>query len=491
MAIAARPAPAAPEETRFSRSAFKRMLGIMGVGLLVVGAFVEIMPFVLTIANSFKCDPAVTNRPAAFIPVPPFGVECETRDASGQVVARLSADEQAQGATFNPSFNGYQTILSGSGPNINLPRWLLSTLIYAIAVMLMRLVLDSMAGYTLARLKFRGNRAIFFIILGTLLIPRFLLVNQMGLLNTYQGYILVLAADAFGIMLMKQFFENIPRDLEEAGQVDGADRFTAKFFRIVSPIDFNWGSGSPDAAIAADTFSVRWSGRVEPLYSQTYTFFVTHNDGARLWVNGQQVVNNWANQSAAVTSSGTIALTAGVKVDIVLEYYENTGSASVRLEWESSSQARQVIPKAQLYPPEGQLAFTGGNEIYVVNPDGSGDQIWMVNTTAPYSPRRLTNQGSNYVQSWSPDSTRILFLSTRTGNADIFSVDVTSLPPAGQYPTPSQLTSTTQAESYAVWSADARQVAFIRSNDIRLINADGSNPRQFATAGRVESEIVW
>jgi len=116
---------------------------------------------------------------------------------------------------------------------------------------------------------------------------------------------------------------------------------TNGFLRIVSPIDFNWGTGSPDAAIAADTFSIRWTGKVEPLYSEAYTFYVTHNDGARLWVNGQQVVNNWTNVTNAVTNSGTITLVAGVKYDIVLEYYENTGNASVKLEWQSASQARQ------------------------------------------------------------------------------------------------------------------------------------------------------
>lgn len=220
---------------------WRRILSIVGVSLLVIVAFVEIMPFVLTIANSFKCDPAVTDRPGAFIPVPPFGVDCETRDETGRVVARLSADEQTQGLFFNPSFSGYQTIFSPTGQQ-NLPRWALNTLIYAISVTLGRLLFDSLAGYALARMSFPGSRVIFFIILGTLmipgvvlLIPRFLMLNQLGLLNTYHGYFLVLAADAFGILLMKQFFESIPKEIEEAAQVDGATRFIT-FFRIVLPM---------------------------------------------------------------------------------------------------------------------------------------------------------------------------------------------------------------------------------------------------------------
>ncbi len=252
----------APSPTRAN---VYRILGIIGIAILVFVAFLEIMPFVLTIANSFKCDPAVTLRPGAFIPVPPFGVQCEVRDASGQVVSRLTADEQAQGFTFNPSFNGYETILRVNETN-KLPRWLLNTAVYATSVMLLRLIFDSMAGYALARLSFPGNRIVFYLVLGTLmipgvvlLIPRFLMLNQMNLLNTYQGYILVLAADAFGIMLMKQFFESLPKEIEEAAQVDGANRFTT-FFRIVLPM------ATPAlTALAIFSFQGQWNNFMDAL----------------------------------------------------------------------------------------------------------------------------------------------------------------------------------------------------------------------------------
>jgi multiple sugar transport system permease protein len=232
--------PAAPSTSRSSID-FRRIIAIIGIAILVLVAIIEIMPFVLTIANSFKCDPAVTNRPTAFIPIPPFGVECETRDANGQVTGRLNAEAQTEGIFFNPSYNGYQSILTGSGQQ-NLPRWTLNTVIYAVGVTLLRLLFDSLAGYSLARLKFPGNRIMFFVVLSTLmipgvvlLIPRFLMLRQMGLLNTYQGYFMVLAADAFGILLMKQFFEAIPKEIEEAASVDGASRITT-FFRIVLPM---------------------------------------------------------------------------------------------------------------------------------------------------------------------------------------------------------------------------------------------------------------
>ena len=226
--------PASKGETRFR---WQRLLVIIGYALLIFFAFIEIAPFVMTVASSFKCEPAISSYPAAFIPLPP-GVQCQATAVDGSV-DRLSADEQVDGATFHPTTSGYDRIFAeGEG----LPRWFLNTVIYSVVVTVLRLMFDSMAGYALARFSFPGNRLLFFIVLGTLmipgvvlLIPRFLMLKQMGLLNTYWGYFFVLGADAFGILLMKQFFESIPREIEEAASVDGSSRFTT-FFRIVLPM---------------------------------------------------------------------------------------------------------------------------------------------------------------------------------------------------------------------------------------------------------------
>lgn len=204
---------------------------VLGTIVLLIFAFIEIMPFVLTIANSFKCQAAIQNAVGAIIPVPP-GISCV--DETG---ARRPFQDTVNGITFNPTSEGYSLIF-----NENLPRWLFNTVFLSIAVTICRIIFDSMAGYALARLKFPGSRVMFLLILGTLmipgvvlLIPRFILLKQLGLINTYQGFIITLAADAFGIFLMKQFFETVPREIEEAAQVDGASRFTT-FFRIVLPM---------------------------------------------------------------------------------------------------------------------------------------------------------------------------------------------------------------------------------------------------------------
>jgi multiple sugar transport system permease protein len=211
----------------------RRILTVAGMLFLIILALVETVPFVLTVANSLKCLPAVQSSPQAVIPVPPFGVECTV--ASG---ASRPASETSTALTFNPTLDGYRNVLQAN----NLPRWFLNSIIYSVGVTLLRVLFDSLAGYALARMKFPGNRALFNLMLGTmmipgivLLIPRFIILQQLGMLNSYQGFILSLAADAFGVFLMKQFFESIPAEIEEAAMVDGANRFVM-FFRVILPM---------------------------------------------------------------------------------------------------------------------------------------------------------------------------------------------------------------------------------------------------------------
>lgn len=114
-------------------------------------------------------------------------------------------------------------------------------------------------------------------------------------------------------------------------------------------VDFDWTTNSPHASIGADTFSARWSGQVQGQFSETYTFYTTSDDGVRLWVNGQLLVDQW-NDHAPTEHSGTVALVAGQKYNILIEYYENGGGALAKLNWSSASTAKTVVPTTQLYP---------------------------------------------------------------------------------------------------------------------------------------------
>lgn len=123
---------------------------------------------------------------------------------------------------------------------------------------------------------------------------------------------------------------------------DNKDLTNLKLTRTDPNIDFNWGSGAPDPSVGGDTFSVRWSGKITPAYSQVYTFYTYTYDGARLWVNGQLLIDDWAWDEGE--ESATIALTAGQSYDIKLEHFEDSGAAVARLSWSSQSQPKQVIP---------------------------------------------------------------------------------------------------------------------------------------------------
>ena len=131
---------------------------------------------------------------------------------------------------------------------------------------------------------------------------------------------------------------------------DNRDFSAPKLTRVDPTVNFNWGTGSPDPTIGPDTFSVRWTGRVSPRYSETYRFYTTSDDGVRLWVNGQQLINNWTDHGPT-ENSGTIALTAEAVYDIRMEFYENGGGATATLSWSSPSVSKRIIPQTRLFPP--------------------------------------------------------------------------------------------------------------------------------------------
>jgi hypothetical protein len=126
--------------------------------------------------------------------------------------------------------------------------------------------------------------------------------------------------------------------------------FTGLAVRRTDPrIDFDWQTGSPAPEIEPDTFSIRWTGRIQPLLTETHTFNTVTDDGVRLWVNGELVIENWTDH-APTLDSGSIDLVAGELYEIKMEWYENGGGAVARLLWSGPSRRREIVPETQLYP---------------------------------------------------------------------------------------------------------------------------------------------
>ncbi|MES1244377.1 MAG: PQQ-dependent sugar dehydrogenase [Acidobacteriota bacterium] len=122
---------------------------------------------------------------------------------------------------------------------------------------------------------------------------------------------------------------------------DNPDLTVAVLTRVDPNIDYDWKLGSPAPGVSPDTFSVRWTGKLEARVSGPHVFLLRADNGARLWLDGNLVVAG---------SRGRIFLEAGRKYDLRVEYYENKGAANVALLWQAPGLKRQVVPEEQLTP---------------------------------------------------------------------------------------------------------------------------------------------
>ncbi len=131
---------------------------------------------------------------------------------------------------------------------------------------------------------------------------------------------------------------------------DNKDFTNLKLTRTDSQVNFTWAAGSPASGIGADTFSVRWTGQLVPHTSEKYTFYTSTDDGVRLWVDGKLIIDKLKDQPLTSATSTPMTLTAGQAVDIRMDYYDNTGSATAKLSWSSPSTPKEIIPVDHLYP---------------------------------------------------------------------------------------------------------------------------------------------
>lgn len=175
--------------------------------VLVVLALMFIYPFLIQVATSFKSDAEAAQNAISLVP------------QTWSTVA-------------------YERLFLRS----DFPLWFRNSVIVTIVVTAGRVFINSLAGYALARLKFRGRGLVFAGLVAVmavpnvvLLIPKFLVIKQVGIYNSFAGLIIPLLADAAGIFIMKNFFESIPPSVEEAARIDGAGAFRV-FWSVVLPM---------------------------------------------------------------------------------------------------------------------------------------------------------------------------------------------------------------------------------------------------------------
>lgn len=202
---------------------------------LILLTIVFVAPLLWMLSTSFKTNFEATQWPLTWIP----------REFSTQ---------------------GYETIFR-PGSEYPVYRWLFNSLFAATAHTLLVLVTASMAAYALARMEFFGKRIMFALIIATLfippiifLMPNYLIVDSFGWIDTLWAVIVPGAAGAFGVFFLRQFFISLPRELEEAALLDGANRFQI-FTRIILPL-----SKPALATLAVLSFLTNWNDFLWPVY---------------------------------------------------------------------------------------------------------------------------------------------------------------------------------------------------------------------------------
>jgi beta-glucosidase len=250
-------------------------------------------------------------------------------------------------------------------------------------------------------------------------------------------------------------------------------------------VDFNWGSNatSPGPGVNATQWSAKWTGTVIAPATGTYTFSLTSDDGSRLFVNGQQVIDNWRDQGAN-TETGTVSLTAGTPVSIEVDYYQNGGSDSVTLGWQ---------PPGQPSPIDQAVALARSSDVAVVfasdfESEGSdlggidlpGQQNQLISAVAQANPNTIVvlNTGSAVTMPW-VDSVRGVLEAWYPGQEDgnaIASVLFGDTNPSGKLPVtfPKSL-SDVPASTPAQWPGVNGQVQYSEGLDVGYRWYDAKN----------------
>jgi len=204
-------------------------------GLLIIWLLISVIPFVWMVSTSFKGPGEIFIFPPRWIP-------------------------------RNPTYNNYIDLFQ----NMNFGRPFLNSVIVSLSTTFLSVLIATMAGYGFAKFHFKNKNLLFLLILGTIMVPGqitmipiFLLLSRLNLLNTYWGLILPSIANAFNIFFMRQYIMGVPDELIEAAKMDGAHEGWI-FFRIILPL-----SRPAMAAITIFTFTGSWNNFLWPLIIAT------------------------------------------------------------------------------------------------------------------------------------------------------------------------------------------------------------------------------
>lgn len=254
--------------------------------VLVAAAVVSLLPFGYVVSTSFKSTMSLFAYPPDWLP-------------------------------NDPTLDNYRNLLN----RYPFWRWLFNSFVVAGSVTAIKLVVDSMAGYAFAKMKFPGKDALFLVVLialmvpfASLLIPTFIIVRDMGLLNTYWGLILPGLASPIGIFMMRQFIESLPSDLENAARLDGCSEFQI-YLKVILPLV------KPGLVVlGVFTFMVQWTSYLWPLV------VVTKPDMATLTVGARSLTSTFTQDWGLNSAAAILSMLPTILVFIFLQRYFIAGS---------------------------------------------------------------------------------------------------------------------------------------------------------------------
>jgi len=193
-------------------------------------------------------------------------------------------------------------------------RFFLNSMVIALSVTIITVIVSCLSGYAFARLKFPGREALLMAYLGTLMVPAimliiplFLIVNSLGMVNTFQGVILPVAFGTFGAFLMRQFFLSIPMELEEAARIDGASRLRI-LVSIIVPL-----SMPAIGLLSLFTFIGQWNNFLWPL------IVLTGADNATLPVGLTYFQTQQGTQWNFIMAGAALSMLPGIALAILLQ----------------------------------------------------------------------------------------------------------------------------------------------------------------------------
>ncbi len=185
-------------------------------------------------------------------------------------------------------------------------------------------------------------------------------------------------------------------------------------------IDFNWGGRSPTGGIGRNNFSVRWIGEITIPESGDWTFTTRTDDGVRLWIDGVQLIDEWADQNSAYYSGVATGLVAGESYSIVMEMYESTGNARAELYWEGPvTTAYAIVPPSAFNPDSTPPALVSASSFCL-----NGEITLRFSET-------ITQASAENLSNYSADSGVVI--TGATINADESSVTLTYFAGDGTY----------------------------------------------------------